>query len=60
MASHSLIPSASYPSDHMLAQFDSVKAANFAAYKQLLDQQQQQQQHPYNFFQNMNNFYATK
>ncbi len=57
MASHSLIPSASYPSDHMLAQFDSVKAANFAAYKQLLDQQQQ---HPYNFFQNMNNFYATK
>jgi len=58
MGSHSLIPSASYPNDHLLSQFDSVKAANYAAYKQLLDQQQQQQQHPYNFF--MNNFYATK
>lgn len=64
LASHPLL-SGAYPqttAEHLLAQLDSsAKAANYMAYKQLLDQHHSQQTHnPYQLFQHLNNFYATK
>ena len=63
MASHPLLSGAYGPTaaDHLLAQLNnSAKVADFAAYKQLLDQHHSQQTHPYQLFQHLNSFYATK